>query len=337
MVRFVHCSIKGDIISKDTFKKPNLNVSFCETHKFNLTGAFYLSKVDDDNPESSMWVRHRKILHSHTDYYLKTEEGLVDGWLTGTKTYLDLDFTKHKIYVVDTPNDLKQLFLMYGRFSQQVEWELGRSTKETHNLNQLRFEKLKDLRVLNQFINSLDPEYLAQLRNPEPKTADKFARLIASRNIRNMPLVSIKNQQVNIPKKGITCEFLVDLLRTQQKWETLVADPSDLRISTVVDSLDFRKIANDGYNGIYYSTNLVKFNELADEDMTGKPLKKYVDWCNFITQPDIGELPEFMEFLSDDDKKEIKDEIEYYIRWLGSDTLMIWDWPEHVISGGGET
>lgn len=327
MVRFCHISPDNVVITKETFKKPNLNASFCQTHSFNMDGAFYLSKVDDDNPESSMWMRHRKILHSHTDFYIKQNEGKPDGWLTGTKTFLDLEFEQHKIYVVDTPDDLKQLFLKYGNYRQFVKWAFEDETEETHKLNELRFEKLKALRILNQFIDSLDPEYLAQLRNPEPKTAAKFAKLIASRNIRNMPLVGIKNQQVIIPKKGMTCEFLVDLLRTQQKWEALVADPSDLRISTVVDSLDFRKIANDGYNGIYYSTNLVKFSEIANEDMTGKPLKKYVDWCILVAKPDIGDLPDFMEFLSEDDKKEIKDEIEFYIQWMASDTLMLWEWP----------
>ena len=328
MVRFCHISSDNSVITKDTFKKPKLTADFCQTHSFNMDGAFYLSKVDDDNPDSSMWVRLRKLLNTHTDFYVKKNGGKPDEWLSGTKTYLDLDFTKHRIYVVDTPDELKQLFIKYGKYRQFVKWALRDETEETHKLNELRFEKLNELQVLNQFIDSLEPEYLAQLHNPEPKTAAKFDKLIASRNIRNMPLVAVKNQQVIIPKKGIKCEFLVDLLRTQQKWKALVADPSDLRISTRLDSLDFRKIANDGYTGIYYSTNLVKFNSLADENMTGKPFKEYVDWCSFVAKPDIGDLPDFLEFLTEKEKEEIKDEIEFYIQWLGSDTLMLWDWPE---------
>ena len=296
-------------------------------HNFNLENALYLSKVDYDNPDSSMWLRLCKHLKNHTDYS-EQNSMIPDKWLSGTKTFLDLDFDKHRIYVVDTPDDLKQLFVKYGKYKQMPKWEIGYSTNETRYLNELRFEKVKELRVLNQFIDSLDPEYLVQLRNPDTKTANKFGKLIASRNTRNMPLVCVKNQQVVIPRKGITCEFLVDLLRSQQKWESIVGDPSDLKISTKLLTIDFKKIAKDGYTGIYYTTNLVKFNSLVDEDMTGKPHQEYVDCCNFITQPDIGNLPDFMEFCSEEDKKAIKDDIEYYIQWLGSDTLILWTWPD---------
>jgi len=161
MVKFVHVSSWNTVITKDTFKKPKLNTGFCNTHSFNLSGALYLSKVDDDNSDSSMWVRACQILNAHTDYYIKKNNGKPDEWLAGTKTFLDLDFDLHCIYLVDNPDDLKQVFIKYGKFSQSPIWETRKETLETHKMNEQRFEKLKELRVLNQFIDSQNSDYLA--------------------------------------------------------------------------------------------------------------------------------------------------------------------------------
>lgn len=341
MVRFLHVSSDNAVITKETFNAPELCSGF-EQHSYNIDGALYLSKVDDDNPESSMWLRLRQLIANHTDYNKPEESGeteesgdesasaddseKTDYWLSGTKNYLDFDFEQHKIYVVDSPDDLKQLFIKYGDFDQKPLWKRWYTQKE-YAKDELRFQKMKDLPLLIKFIDNLDNATRSQLLTPNPATAAKFEKLIASRNTRNMPFVQIKNEQVVIPKKGITCEFLVDLMRTKQKWEMMITDSPELEIHTTLRSIDFPKMAEAGYNGIYYTTNLVKFNSLADEDTNGKPRKKYVDCASFVVKPDIGEIPDFMPFCDDEDKQKMKAAIEYYIQWLAVDTLMLWRWP----------
>jgi hypothetical protein len=328
MPRFLHVSTTNTFITKDTFKKPKSIKPARQTSSLNAAGALYLSKVDDASPDSSMWLRYRK-LNMETEQLVKRsgdDDATHDPWLgpNTVKTVIDIDFTEQKIYVVDTPDDLKTLFVKYGVFKQTAKLRQG-GDAETYRMDNLRVQKMNELHIITEFLDTkiCKDRHQQTLSNPV-----KLAKLIASRNIRNMPLVRIKASQVVIPKKGITTEFLVDLIRTRISYEKLINDPSNLIITTSLKALDFNKMLYDGYNGVYYSTNIVIFNDKVHDgvELDRKSRLRFVNWQGYITKPDIGEIPDFMPFLTDKDKTEIKYEIEDYITWLSSDTLILWNW-----------
>ncbi len=326
MLRFLHVSTDGVTITKDNFKLPKSIKPSHYTSSFNAHGALYLSKVDDVNPESSMWLRYRQ-LKMETEQLVKwsgDDDAKHDQWLApnAVKTVVDIDFEEQQIYVVDSPDDLKTLFIKYGIYEQKAKW---RGDDETYRRDNLRLQKIRELAIITEFLetNILEDRHRQFLANP-----DKLAKLIDTRTSRNMPFVKIKDRQVVIPKKGINTEFLVDLIRTRISYEKLIDDPSDLQITTTLKTLDFNRMLADGYNGIYYSTNIVRFNEKVHDgvELDRKSRPRFVNWQGYIAKPDIGKIHDFMHFLTEKDKTDIKDEIEDYITWLGSDTLILWNW-----------
>jgi hypothetical protein len=341
-MRFMHISKNQDtVFAYSKFQRPAIHCKGgLAQHDFNMDGAFYLSKVDDDNEDSSMWLRYRKILEKYPAptplrYKWKTqtyeeiksvEENEPDFWLNGKKFHFDLDFTSHSILLIDSIDDLKNFFMKYGYFQQKVRrnkdsyWNNNNYDKDV-----LRFKMMKKLYILNQFIDNLD--FLSKERMMDP---NKIECVKKSRNIRNMSYVKIMKNAVIIPKKGINFEFLVDIIRTKEYLENIVGDFSDVEIETTMNAINFPKLIKDGYNGIYYSTNIVKFvsQERMDDIKNDKydPEHKVLHWQKFIERPKIDEIPGFNSFCSKSDMDFIKRRIESYIQWLGSDTMIVWNW-----------
>jgi hypothetical protein len=270
-MRFMHVSKTHDtIFTRDKFQKPAIHCKGgLAQHDFNMDGAFFLSKVDDDNENSSMWLRYREILQKYPAptplrYKWKTQtyeeiksdkDDEPDLWLSGKKFHFDVDFTSHSILVIDSIDDLKNFFMKYGYFEQKVRYNSNTHfIKNNYTKDTLRFETMKKLYILNQFIESLD--VLNKERMMDPNKVDRVKK---SRNIRNMSYVKITKNNVVIPKKGVNFEFLVDVIRTKEYLEKIVGDFSDVEIETTMNAINFPKLINDGYNGIYYSTNIVKF------------------------------------------------------------------------------
>ena len=134
-----------------------------------------------------------------------------------------------------------------------------------------------------------------------------------------MPLIKLRNNSVIIPKKGITFEFLIDVARTIEHNDSIVGDFYELTTWTTIRGIDFKKMVKDGYNGVYYGRGLFKPNtEPFDE--------KEPHMYRYLAKPDIGEFPDIIGDTTGEDLKEMKASIEYYIKWLGSDSLMIWNW-----------
>ena len=83
--------------------------------------------------------------------------------------------------------------------------------------------------------------------------------------------------------------------------------------------IDFPLMVADGYNGLYYSRNLVRQNTEPFDDTIKHGY-------NCVAKIDIGEMPDLLGDTSAEDLLVMKQEIEDYIRWLGSDTLILWEW-----------
>lgn len=327
------------VFKRKKFHEPSIHKSGgLYQHDFNMDGALYLSKVDDDDEKSSMWLRFRKLSEKYPQPPYKrynrktktTEEipdpdvGKPDPWLNGKIHYFDVDFETHHIYVVNTPEDLKNLFLKYGYFSQRVKYNRETHTWASFQHDEKRFKMMKKLQVLNQFMENLNDSDKERM-----KDSHKVVCVKASRDVRNMPHVKITKKTIVVPKKGYTFEFLVDLIRTKESLEKIVGDFSNVEISTYLRAIDFPKMVKDGYNGVYYSTNIVKFasqeqlDNIYEDDNSDHELRH---WQKLLERPDIGEMPYDMPFCTKEDMDDAKKGIEQYIQWIGSDTLILWKW-----------
>lgn len=75
-------------------------------------------------------------------------------------------------------------------------------------------------------------------------------------------------------------------------------------LRTEITAIDYPLLVEHGYNGVYYSDSLIKNRE------------------------DIPTIP-FPDILGDscsDDLYSIHNSILYYLKWLGSDTMILWKW-----------
>ncbi len=330
-MRFLHVTTHPKGVNKKKFKNPRIH-SFggLYQHDFNMDGAFYLSKADEN--DSSMWLKYRELLKKYPNppyykydkkknEYIKLESNNSDNedqWLNGKKQFFDVDFKKHNIYVVDNPNDLKDFFVKYGYFVER-----GRSDVDK------RLKYFRKLKIINNFIDNLDNDNKSKIINTE-----KINNIKNIRNTRNMPYVDFRKNNVVIPKnKNISFEFLVDVIRTKEFFEKEVGDIMELRnnIYTYIRGINFPKMVKDGYNGIYYTTNLIKFiseekiNKIYKSDYdpaTEEPFRH----SNLFEPVDIGDFPNVLGNASENDLIDIKKSIEGYVKWLGSDTLILWKW-----------
>ncbi len=260
-------------------------------HDFNLPGGFYLAKADENG--DSMWFKARQHM-KETGVKLDCDE---DPWLTGTRQYFDVDFEKHRIYLVDSVEDLVTFFARYGTFTQKLKVMYNvcdyQKYKKLAAADRMRIKKYKLLRVLNDFLDNLEDASIL--------TSSKFEIIKEQRNQRNMPLVNFQRGHL-VPHKP-TLQYLVDVVRTKEAFERIVGNLDPSLIQTSLESINYPLLRQDGYNGVYYSTNIIK---IADVD-----------------------IPYFPDVLGDTSEKDLKffrNQIAYYMKWLLTDTLILWKW-----------
>jgi hypothetical protein len=298
-------------------------------HDFNMDSALYLSKATDSG--DSMWLNYRRIIQNNPSpprkiqdrktknitYNIEKDVDNSDVWLSGHKHFFDVDFNKHRIYVISNVKELLDFYVNYGVFKQRIKW-----TNNSQDKNDLmRLKYYNKYMIIKNFIDNLDLKYKIVMNEHK-----KVVHITNIRNIRNMPFIKIVKNHIVIPKKGITFEFLIDVYRTMDYYNNIIGDSSDLsdKVITNLISIDFPKMVREGYNGLYYSTELfIQYETIFDipnDNITS-------DWnSNFIQKPKIGEFPDCLYFFSKDDKNSIKNSIEEYIQWLGADTMIVWKW-----------
>ncbi len=294
-------------------------------HDFNLWGAFYLAKADEEG--ESMWFKTRQILEKRG--YKDDDWDGPDPWLTGTRQYFDVDVEKHRIYKVDSVEDLISFFRVYGHYDQLVcpkeyhaAWayyydKYGKKAKDTTEIfklaeaakkqDRLRIKRHRLLKIINAFLEE----------NHTPVIySSHFAAVKQHRTTRNMPLVKFFNGQIVRPQK-ITFRFLVDLVRTKEAYEAFVGDLNTEEIETTLISINYPLLKKHGYNGVYYSTNIIRFADTVNTD------EKYK---NIIAPPDLTSFLDPIGYTSQKDLECIASNIRSYIQWLWSDTLILWNW-----------
>ena len=321
-MRFLHVSTKNFSFSKESFVQPPIHKrGGLLQHDFNMDHALFMSRAYDN--DDSDWLEYRRKIIDNPppprNVYRKGKvvdviihESKEDPWLNGTKHFFEVDFIRHKIYLIDSIDKLRDFFATYGVFRENIHWN---SNYSQYEIDKKRLSKLKYFEIISAFIDNLDHD-LKDLYND----TIKVDHIMTIRNRRNMPLVKISKDHVVTPKK-FTFEFLVDLIRTRDYYANIVGDTKELisNIRTILIGINFPKIVNDGYNGVYYSRELFvpKIGPYSEDELR---------YHSYIHKPDIGIFPNVTGHMNDEDRDHIKNAIENYIDWLGSDSLILWNW-----------
>jgi len=137
-----------------------------------------------------------------------------------------------------------------------------------------------------------------------------------------MSLVKIHQDKIIIDNRKTRFGFLIDIIRTIEYNDKIIGDSSTICTTTSIETIDYTKLRNDGYNGIYYSDSLIRVNSSIEDADT---YRRYFEQT-FVQKIDICDFPDIIGDTSDEDLRKMKFDIETYIRWLGSDTLVVWNW-----------
>jgi hypothetical protein len=345
-MRFIHVSIKQSKLKFNKLKKPTLHLQGDDRISFILKGCIFLSKELPNG--SSDWLNWRNDLcenklrnlselndkHS-IDCNHSDENGISydDDWLSSTrKYYFDIDFEKNKIFIVDNASDFIRLFIDYGHFNLSVDYNLYKDLDwKTRSINikkdELRVKNLINHTLINKFYDCLDEHTKNYL------SSEKITILIENRNRRNIKLLKFYKNKIIIPEKGLTHNFLLDVIRTKKYYDNLIGDREDLvnKIKICADTFNFYKMNLDGYKGIYYTENVIKRENIVcsnNNECTGKCIKAInfdiSDFLEDIKAPSI--FKKIGLEMTSNFKKGLKDTISSLSEWLGSEQMMLWNW-----------
>jgi hypothetical protein len=326
LTRFLHISPNKHKFSKKNYRKPRLHHRGGLNNNYNLYEAIYLSKVSGNGV--SNWVNYRRKVFQckNADSSYDDDFNENDPWLSSKNWYyFDIDFNKHKIYIVDSPHDFLNLIIDYGYFNFISVYQKFEDCTKNKKNDEIRIKNLIPHTLFNKFFNDLDNEYKELIQS------NKITQLVEFRNKRNMPLLKIFKGQVVKSRNIITNEFLADLVRTKNYYDDIIGDVESLKkiIYIYLATYDFFKLNKDGYKGIYYTQNVIKLNKnkcIINEDCTCR----YGIGIDKKDIPRITRTPKIMERMglkiNDQFQQGINDTIYDLTRWLGSEQLMVWDW-----------
>lgn len=330
-MKFLHISIDPEfVLSKETFISPDFKDNYDSFYRFerhHKKHMLCLAKSSEDN--SSAWSRYverdnsrRRNISSYKMY----------------KHYIDCDIESSNLYIVDNVNDLYNLYTTYGIYKKKEDFVLPEEyigkedsydyfivkridtfkelEKSISERDEIFSELTLKLSIYKNFIDNADKNIKNIIKtindNPKPK---------------HIPLSEspvICDGKVVISPKGINRRTVELILREISRiQETLDKFDENLALnikklnSPVFDTLDYSKMKEDGYNGIYYTSNIVKEKES----------RTYTYPMLDFNETQLKVLSSL--YYSDDDEDKhytMEKYLSHFVNWLESDTLMIWNW-----------
>ena len=287
-MQFLHINTKSEKkLSRETWIEPTLADLDEDRHYFHTKNLLFLSKVDWDG--FSNWERYN--IKEELEYQ-KEDPSYVNPWRKSTDRYFfTIDLKAKHILVIDTVKDVRNLFMKYGIVEMVVDHRMLQDIEE---------DKKFVLERLEQYLKYLDE--LPSDKKEWLKDTDAVLAVIAARNTKKAPM----NRPVAMYRK-MTHDHIADVLRSVRNCYASLSR-LDKRYRTCrykyMKTLDYAKMRADGYNGLYYTQNLV---ENANSLKIPKMWSLYKGYTN-------GGLCTI--------EKSIKD----YVEWLQSDTLIVWNW-----------
>jgi hypothetical protein len=304
--KFIHYSTHNKSINKNNFIKPDFNIP--DRYRSTLNPPLHTLYLSIENKEgTSNWYERCKKVNDEI-------------FLSGTKTTLSIDLNKHNIYVFKNTNDLKIFFEKYGIF-QKKPLEKFREDNEKKIMN--------DIIILLYYLDNISKSKKELIKNEEyiieqSKLREYFALPeIDYKEIKDIENISIPNNKIFTKNKKIPHDlnFIIDVFRLLKiKYDLLEYYSNKNFYYLNLEKIDYLQIKNDGWNGIYYSTELYDNINSLNISFSNKFYKKYN-----ILKYDILKYNTSIYKSHLYSNKCTDDEIISYIKWLETDTLMLFN------------
>lgn len=261
-MRFLHISTNNKTLTEETFRCPDDLTNEVSTINYNPGGCIYLSKVNDS--QNSEWY----------DYTVSKN---MTEWVDGKKCYFDIDLQKEKILVINNEEDMLAFIKRYGIIHYNTDC--------VNNLNEEKKEIDNKLIICQSFIDTCN---LNKYTNEQINDAIQIAT-------KHKYFPKISDGKIVISNKGKTLGLIGSVLYMENclksKLDQLEKSKFSDEYQSYVSGFDYNKMRKDGFNGIYYTSDLrkecSKMKKFDDVDLT---------------------------------------EVVGYLEWLRCDTLIIWKW-----------
>lgn len=287
-MQFLHINSKPEKkLSRETWIEPTFTELDEDRHGFHAKNLLFLSAVDWDG--FSHWERFNYKLE--LEIQKEDNPSYVSPWHSTDRYSYTIDLKTKNILVIDTAKDVRNLFLKYAIVETEIDKRLMRDVEDT---------KKDVLQTLKEYLAYLDA--LPSDKQEWLSDTDAVLATIAERNAKRAPM----NRPVAMYRKK-TYENIADVLRSMRNcYATLSRLDKRLHTSRYryIKTLDYGKMRADGYNGIYYTQNLVERAET---------LKIPKLWALHKGYTNGGRCP-------------MEQDVQEYIQWLQSDTLIVWNW-----------
>lgn len=312
MTKFIHISVENETITKQTFIKPDFLIYNAHRNTLNPPEkTLFLSIMNERN--TSDWY----------EYCLQHESEYSD-FVKGTPNVFDIDIGAN-IIVLNNSDDLCKFFEKYGNYRKSLSVHSRSHSILTRSENGIDGEINKVIEIIESINNYIDS--LSQKKKEFIENTEKIIELAQARRSFKLPDIDIKNKMNIFTMKESKRDnnFIVDVFRLLKEKYDILAELSFIKrkfYKFELESINYEQIKNDGYNGIYYSKELFNNVDNIKPIMSKKfyrnhDIVKNNGIVNKITNCDL--------FGIDDDLFELDNEIIDYIKWLLTDTLMLWN------------
>lgn len=286
-MQFLHINSKSEKkLSRETWIEPTFTELDEDRHGFHTKNLLFLSAVDWDS--FSHWERFNYKLELEVQ---KDSPSYVSPWRSKDRYFYTVDLKAKNILVIDTAKDVRNLFLKYAIVETGIDKQMMRDVEDT---------KKAVLQTLKEYLAYLDA--LPSDKQEWLNDTDAVLATIAERNVKKSPM----NRPVAMYRKK-TYENIADVLRSMRNCYTTLSR-LDKRLRSChyryIKTLDYGKMRTNGYNGIYYTQNLVEKAKTLKISKVWALHRGYTNGYSCTMEKDI----------------------EEYIQWLQSDTLIVWNW-----------
>ncbi len=250
MRRFLHISSAGCVITYDTFR-PDIDLKTGYRNSYIPDKSLFLSVVNLDG--KSNWQR-----------YCESESKLMDEWTHPNVVYsfFDIDLERQNIYVIDSEKELYEFFSSYGVPVKKPfdEHLIQRYKKDCELANDCKL-KISMIRDFFENMNDDDKSYIQQHQN---EIDTKVFHISEHTKFRENIII---DGRIIVGAKGISVNFASKLYSYQsylistrdsaidrqneyiKKYDLFVKSPE-------YRTVDYKKVRDAGYNGVYFTQNL---------------------------------------------------------------------------------
>ena len=320
MIKFAHYSTKHETINKDNFNVVSETFEpSSERNSLNPDFVCLFASIENENNVSE-WYNH--CLEQSKQF----QDNNYDGWINGQKTSFNVDLSK--VLVIDNVNDLYILISKYCELvrhiphnthlcDSQMPPKITKQKTRKHNFYLSIDEIMLDIQYILLYLDSLNITKKEFLLDEQT-----IIRLMKERKDKEFPI--IVNGTFTVKTSKQTNDFIIDVLRLlKHLYDTLYVMHCKQREHNLgklcLERICYEKIRMDGYHGIYYSSNLIQ--SVKNQLDRNQPDRNQLDKNDFK----IKNMSNIYRKYGTHSNKSIEHTIFDYLRWLSTDTLILWN------------